>query len=250
MPADPAHGGVTCAARDARRLLHTILGDAASARPPLIPFNRRSRRVTAVAGRAAGSTAARGARGRRRWSTARGRTGGAAEWPGRPFTMLVAIGYTGTRSGDDGPRGGFVLLADHVEWQLRGIRGRFFRLPPKDDSSRGADSEPLVPVDLPIFLAGLLTGRAAKHTRRRYACAREHGGTGRYMFYSPEGGTAGAATSRGESSALPGTGGTANGGPGNLVVADATAWPGPAAVGRRRPREPVRFPSGRGVRIS
>ena len=35
-----------------------------------------------------------------------------------------------------------------------------------------------MPVDLPIFLAGLLTGQAAKHTQQRCACAREHGGTG------------------------------------------------------------------------
>jgi hypothetical protein len=42
-------------------------------------------------------------------------------------------------------------------------------------------------VDTPIFLAGLLAGPAAKYAQLRCICAREHGGTGRYMFYSPEG---------------------------------------------------------------
>lgn len=52
----------------------------------------------------------------------------------------------------------------------------------------GADWEPLVPVDTPVFLAELLTAQADKHARRRCTCAREHGGTGRYVFYSPDGG--------------------------------------------------------------
>ena len=99
--------------------------------------------------------------------------------------MLVTIGYTGTRWGETiGLERDFVLpTLINVEWQLREIRGRFFRLPPKDDSYRSTNWEPLVPVDLPIFLAGLLTRQAAKHTQQRCACAREHGGTGRYMFY-------------------------------------------------------------------
>jgi hypothetical protein len=33
----------------------------------------------------------------------------------------------------------------------------------------------------------LLAGPAAKYAQLRCICAREHGGTGRYMFYSPEG---------------------------------------------------------------
>jgi hypothetical protein len=88
--------------------------------------------------------------------------------------------------------------------QLREIRGRFFRLPPKDDSYRSTNWEPLVPVDLPVFLAGLLTGQAAKHTQQRCACAHEHGVTGRYISTARRAATTGAATSRGECSALPG----------------------------------------------
>lgn len=76
----------------------------------------------------------------------------------------------------------------NVEWQLREISGHFHRLPPKDDSYRSTNWEPLVPVDIPTFLAALLIGQAEKHSRRRCACAREHGGVGRYVFYSPEGG--------------------------------------------------------------
>jgi hypothetical protein len=58
----------------------------------------------------------------------------------------------------------------NVEWQLREIRGRFFRLPPKDDSYRSTNWEPLVPVDLPVFLAELLTTQVEKRTRQRCAC--------------------------------------------------------------------------------
>jgi hypothetical protein len=53
-------------AKDARSLLHTILGDAAAARPPLIPFNPAIRPRNADAGPAADSTAAPSGRGRRR----------------------------------------------------------------------------------------------------------------------------------------------------------------------------------------
>ena len=44
--------------------------------------------------------------------------------------MLVAIGYTGTRWGETiGLERDFVLpTLINVEWQLREIRGRFFRL--------------------------------------------------------------------------------------------------------------------------
>jgi hypothetical protein len=106
------------------------------------------------------------------------------------FTMLVTIGYTGMRWGETvGLERDYVLpTLVNVEWQLREIRGRFYRLPPKDDSYRSTNWEPLVPVDTPIFLAGLLAGPAAKYAQLRCICAREHGGTGRYMFYSPEGG--------------------------------------------------------------
>jgi hypothetical protein len=63
----------------------------------------------------------------------------------------------------------------NVEWQLREIRGRFFRLPPKDDSYRSTNWEPLVPVDLPAFLAELLTTQVEKRARQRCACVGERG---------------------------------------------------------------------------
>ena len=69
----------------------------------------------------------------------------------------------------------------NVEWQLREISGHFHRLPPKDDSYRSTNWEPLVPVDIPAFLGVLLIAQVERHSRRRCACAREHGGFGRYV---------------------------------------------------------------------
>ena len=251
----PAAAGVSRrTASDARSLLHTILGDAASARPPLIPFNPAVRPRNR--GRRTGRRLDRSPQ--RAWATplevllAAER---AALLSGRDdeFTMLVAIGYTGTRWGETiGLERDFVLpTLINVEWQLREIKGRFFRLPPKDDSYRSTNWEPLVPVDLPIFLAGLLTGQAAKHTQQRCACAREHGGTGRYMFYSPEGGHYRRSNfaRRVFRPAWDGRYEPANGRPGNLVVVDATAWPGkPAAAwAPTLPGKPFAPPSGRGI---
>jgi len=63
----PASEGVSrSTAKDACSLLHTILGDAAAARPPLIPSTLPSARATSGAGPGAGSTAARSAPGRPR----------------------------------------------------------------------------------------------------------------------------------------------------------------------------------------
>jgi hypothetical protein len=81
------------------------------------------------------------------------------------FTMLLTIGYTGMRWGETiGLERGLLLpQLVNVEWQLREIRGRFHRLPPKDDSYRSTNWTPNLPVDLPPFLAGLLSGQATKH---------------------------------------------------------------------------------------
>jgi len=67
-----------------------------------------------------------------------------------------------TRPGETiGPQRDLLLpTLINVEWQLREIRGRFFRLPPKDDSYRSTNWEPLVPADLPAFLAELLAAQA------------------------------------------------------------------------------------------
>ena len=95
-----------------------------------------------------------------------------------------------TRPGETiGPQRDLLLpTLINVEWQLRETRGRFFRLPPKDHSYRSTNWEPLMPVDLPAFLAELLAAQAEKRSRNRCGCAREHGGTGRYLFYSLDGG--------------------------------------------------------------
>ena len=177
-------------AKDARSLLHTILGDAASARPPLIPFNPAVRPRNR--GRRTGRRLDRSPQ--RIWATPLEIllvAERAALLTGRDdeFTMLVTIGYSGMRWGETIGLERDLLLPTliNVEWQLREIRGRFFRLPPKDDSYRSTSWEPLVPVDIPAFLAGLLAPQADKHARQRCACAREHGGTGRYVFFSPDG---------------------------------------------------------------
>jgi hypothetical protein len=139
----------------------------------------------------------------------------------------------------------------NVEWQLRGVSGRFCRLRPKDDSYRSTNVEPLTPVDVPPFLAGLLAAQAGRHARQRCACAAGHGGSGRYVFLGPDGGH-----HRNSNYARrifrPACGGRhppASGSPGKLVIADATAWPGtPAAAWPPAvPGKPFAPPSGRGT---
>jgi hypothetical protein len=165
-------------ARDARSLLHTILRDATAARPPLIPFNPAVRPRNR--GRRTGRRLDRSPQ--RAWATplevllAAER---AALLTGRDdeFTMLLTIAYTGMRWGETIGLERDLLLPTliNVEWQLREIRGRFFRLPPKDDSYRSANWEPLVPVDLPAFLAELLTTQVEAHpAAMRLRRARRH----------------------------------------------------------------------------
>jgi hypothetical protein len=241
-------------AKDARSLLHTILGDAALARPPLIHINPAVRPRNR--GRRTGRRLERSPQ--RAWATplevllAAER---AALLSGRDdeLTMLVTIGYTGMRWGETvGLEREYVLpTLVNVEWQLREIRGRFYRLPPKDDSYRSTNWEPLVPVDTPDFLAGLLAGQAAKYAQQRCNCAREHGGTGRYMFYSPEGGHYRRSNfaRRVFRPAWDGRYEPVNGRPGCLVVVDATACPGQpvASWAPALPGKPFAPPSGRGV---
>jgi hypothetical protein len=77
------------------------------------------------------------------------------------FTMLVTIGYTGMRWGETIGLERYLLLSSliNVEWQLREVSGRFHRLPPKDDSYRSTNVDPLTPVDIPPFLTALLAAR-------------------------------------------------------------------------------------------
>lgn len=136
----PARAGISRrTARDARGLLCTILGDAAAHKPPLIPYNPALRPCDR--GRRTGRRLERGAQ--RAWATPLEvllTAERAALLSGRDddFTMILTIAYTGLRWGETiGLEHGY-LHADqlHVEWQLREIRGTFYRLPPKDDSYR------------------------------------------------------------------------------------------------------------------
>jgi len=108
-----------------------------------------------------------------------------------------------------------------------------------------------VPVDLPAFLAELLTAQADKRARQRCGCAREHGGTGRYVFYSPEGGHYRRSNfaRRVFRPACDGRYEPAGGRPGRLVVVDATAWPGSPAASWPPTVPGKRFspPAGRGI---
>jgi hypothetical protein len=251
----PAAEGVSrSTAKDARTLLHTILGDAAAAKPPLIPFNPAVRPRN------------RGRRTGRRLDHAPQRVWAtpleallvaerAALLAGRDdeFTMLITIGYTGMRWGET-----IGLEHDHlhtglinVEWQLEEISGRFHRLPPKDDSYRSTNWEPLLPVDLPPFLTALLAAQVRISAERRCACVAEHDGTGRYLFLGPDGGHHRNSNfaRRVFRPACDGRHTPANRKPGRLVVVDATAWPGipvaawpPAVLGK-----PFTPPSGRGT---
>lgn len=152
-------------ASDARSLLHTILGDAAAARPPLIPFNPavRPRNRGRRTGRRLDRTP------HRIWATPLEVllvAERAALLDGRDdeFTRQISIAYTGMRWGEMTGLERELLLPGmiNVEWQLREIGGRFHRLPPKDDSYRSTNWEPLLPVDLPPFLAALLAAQAER----------------------------------------------------------------------------------------
>ena len=160
----PARTGISRrTARDARSLLCTILGDAAAAKPPLIPYNPALRPRNR--GRRTGRRLERAPQ--RVWATplhALLVAERAALLSGRDadFTMVVTIAYTGLRWGETIGLEHAYLSRDeiHVEWQLREIRAAFHRIPPKDDSYRSPAWEPCLPVDLPPFLGELLTRQA------------------------------------------------------------------------------------------
>ena len=115
-------------------------------------------------------------------------------------------------------------------------------------------------MDLPPFLAALLTRIAAGSRHKRCAWAAEHGGSGRYVFPSPDG-RHHRRSNYGRRVFRPACDGRCepvNGGPLRIVTVDATAWPGlplatwPAA----RPRNDARSSSdhyvprrGRGIRV-
>jgi integrase len=236
-------------ARDARSLLCTILGDAAAAMPPLIPYNPAARPRNR--GRKTGRRLDRSPQ--RAWATPLEvllLAERAALLSGRDeeFIMLVTIAYTGMRWGETIGLEGDLLLPSliNVEWQLREISGNFHRLPPKDDSYRSASWEPYLPVDLPPFLAELLTAQVRERSRQRCACVGQHGGSGRYVFLSPDGGHY-RRSNYARRVFRPACDGRYD--PSKLVIADAAVWPGvpltrwpPAAPGH-----PFTPPAGKGI---
>jgi integrase len=253
----PARTGVSRrTARDARNLLGTILGDAATAKPPLIAGNPAVRPPNR--GRRTGRLLDRGAQ--RVWATplqALLVAERAARLTGRDedFIMIVTIAYTGLRWGETiGLERGYVDQDEiHVEWQLREIRSTFHRLPPKDDSYRSHNWAPELPVDLPPFLADLIARQIQEQSRQRCACAALHGGSGHYVFLGTDGGHL-RRSNYARRVFRPACDGRYEPGasrPARLVIADASAWPGhPVATwSPARPgNAPYAPPRGRGIR--
>jgi integrase len=218
-------------ASDARGLLCTILGDAVTAKPPLLRYNPALRQRNR--GRRTGRKLARSPQ--RAWVTplqALLLAERAALLSGRDsdFTLLIAIGYTGMRWGESiGLERKFLLPGViHVEWQLREIGGTFHRLPPKDDSYRSPDWEPCLPVDLPPFLNTLLARQAAATAGSRCSCVTIHEGSGQYLFTGPDGGHHRRSNyaRRIFRPACDGHYSAAAGKPLRLIIADTTTWPG------------------------
>jgi hypothetical protein len=228
----PATTGISRrTARDLRGLLGTILGDAASTRPPLIPYNPALRPRNR--GRRTGRRLERTPQ--RAWATpiqALLLAERAALITGRDeeFTMILTIAYTGLRWGETiGLEREYVKPGElHVEWQLRELGSRFHRIPPKDDSYRTPAWEPCLPVDLPKFLDELLARQVRHHPYGKCACITSHGGSGRYLFLSPEGrhywrSNYGRRVFR---PACDGRSRSCTTSPQRLIVTDATQWPG------------------------
>ena len=252
----PARTGVSRrVARDARAVLCTMLGDAAAAKPPLIPYNPAIRPRNR--GRRTGRKLDRGPQ--RVWATplqALLVAERAALLSGRDedFTMVVTIAYTGMRWGETiGLERDHVRDDEiHVEWQLREIRSTFHRLPPKDDSYRSPNWEPCLPVDLPPFLAELLDRQIQAQPRQPCACAAQYGGSGQYVFLGPDGGHPRRSNyaRRVFRPACDGRYQPQPTKPPRLTIVDASAWPGiPVTTwAPAEPGVPYTRPRGRGIR--
>jgi hypothetical protein len=169
--------------------------------------------------------------------------------------MLITIAYTGLRLGEAiGLERGYLHPGEiHVEWQLRELNGKFHRLPPKDDSYRSPRWEPCLPVDLPPFLAELLTSQARNQgqARDRCACAAQHEGSGQYVFLGPDGGHHWRSNyaRRVFRPACDGRYQDAPSRPARLVIADTTTWPGTpiAAWPPAKPGTDYAPPRGHGI---
>lgn len=165
------------------------------------------------------------------------------------FVLIVLTAYTGMRWGEVHglERPACRLDRLQVDWQLRELAGRLEMVPPKDDSHR--------PVDLPPFLAGLVSEQSVRSQGRCPCPGRtpECGGRGQYLFLSPDG-----AHHRRSNYARrmfqPGADGRypkGNRQTGKRVLVDTTEWPGvplpawPDAI----PGQPFHPPRGKGIRV-
>ena len=240
----PARTGVSRrTARDARSLLCTILGDAAAAKPPLIPYNPALRPRNR--GRRTGRRLERAPQ--RVWATplqALLVAERAALLSGRDedFTMVVTIAYTGLRWGEVIGLERELRPAGRDPRRVAAPRdpGPFHRLPPKDDSYRSPNWEPCLPVDLPPFLAELLA-RQIQAQPRHLRLRRQHGGSGHYVFLGPDGGHYRRSNyaRRVFRPACDGRYHPGTASPGRLVIADATSWPGsPSPPGHQPSQAP------------
>jgi integrase len=260
----PAAAGVSPGtARDARAVLCTILGDAASARPPLIPYNPALRPRNR--GKKTGRRIKRNAQ--RAWATPVealliAERAALLSGSDEEFTLVIAIAYTAMRWAEiiglerEYFRGSLI----DVEWQLHEIAGRFYRLPPKDDSYRSLNWEPCVPVDLPPFLSGLLSEQITARSERLCVCKGRHDGSGRYVFLGPDGGHHRRSNyaRRVFRPACDGRYQPAKGRPRKLVIVDASECPGhpiaawspapPASPTAAGPTAGFTPPRGRGIR--
>lgn len=233
-------------ASDARSMLGTILGDA------------KDRGLLAV-----NVAEKRKGRGRKRARRAHGARGPEKAWAtplqvlllaercgllaGREddFVLIVLAAYSGMRWGEAMGLQRPLCRLDHVQidWQLREYSGRLEMAPPKDDSYRA--------VDLPPFLAGLVSRQAQRASRcacagRRPAC----GGRGEFLFLGADTGHH-RRSNYARRVFQPAARGRFPGQrqhPGRPVPVDAAQWPGtplppwPAA----RPDRPFLPPQGRG----
>jgi integrase len=251
----PSREGISrSTAQEARSLFCTILGDAAASQPPLIPYNPALRPRNR--GRRTGRRIDRSPP--RKWATPLqtlliAERAALLSGTSDDFLLIITIAYTGLRWAEAIGLERACMHPHHinVEWQLREIGGTFHRLPPKDDSYRSTDWEPLIPVDLPPFLADLLAAHLASHPPHHCACAAEHGGSGRYAFISRNG-----AHERRSNYARRVFRPAADGRyppqrerPGKLVIVDAAIWPG-RPLARWPPLQPgtsFRPPKGRGI---
>ncbi|MGH3272904.1 MAG: tyrosine-type recombinase/integrase [Streptosporangiaceae bacterium] len=243
-------------AQMARGLLSTILGDATTTRPPLIPFNPALRQRNR--GRKTGRRMSQSPQ--RAWASPLevllvAERAALLSGSDEDFVFLITLAYTGMRWAEaTGLEQDYLLLSlVNVEWQLHEINGIFHRLPPKDDSYRSTDWAPHLPVDLPPFLSDLLSQHVMTHAGQQCSCVPVHGGSGRYVFLAAEGGHHRRSnySRRVFRPAVDGRHRPAGKDRhGRIVIADTTQWPGvPAAAWPpAEPEVPFTLPRGKGIR--